>query len=489
MNLDKPIDSTQSESEQVDPAKKEAYRQRSLKVAWLHKQTRRNNKKNRALSAEREREQQMKRQAASVLELRESSQREDDENQQYIFLPPYAIIPLAPVKTPVKSGQDKRENSAQLIQLNRQEQEYIYKHRSRVWCYDTTPGRNQFYEYKVTHWEELSSQELETKLRLWSMNQLEHDPDCKLISTQNASSVYSSLARISRMHQTRDILRIQRQTVKTVEDFHEHKIGTGINFLNAYYDIAKNQLVPHNSVHNNVQNIRPDSFDPFNFESRCPVTLVDSVTACNYNPEAIPNLDVMVQLASMVGYDLESLWKIKVLIYRSLVLDVRLHTGFLLSGPAGTGKSTTLNFLSILIGQKAVIVPPNHLENRFMIGNLRNKNAAFVRECAGIRGGLLDSVKKLQSHDPVKCEIKHVHDTYTFVFYGLLIIATNTPPAEWLSESALKERFFVIEHHKSTLAQDIDFQDKLKENADGLVSWALTLSRLSALGQTYLTLV
>ena len=185
----------------------------------------------------------------------------------------------------------------------------------------------------------------------------------------------------------------------------------------------------------------------------------------------------MVQVASMVNYDSTSLWKFKLLILRSIWPDIKLHTGFLLAGPPGTGKSTMINFLIELVGNLGVTVPPNHLDNRFMVANLMARNVAFISECSQLKGSLIDSVKKLQSHDVQKGEVKHVIDVFIFIFYGIPVFATNTNLADWLTDHAFRERFLVIDFFKTSLVRDTALAKKLLDNASGLVNWALTLTR------------
>ena len=103
---------------------------------------------------------------------------------------------------------------------------------------------------------------------MWSQECAISNIESKLFVQKDLGNFYGSHARSSRLQQARDILPIEKNVVKTTQEFHTFSVNSGINFKNGFLDMETRKLF-------SLNDIRPASFDPFNQRSVCQVTPVD----------------------------------------------------------------------------------------------------------------------------------------------------------------------------------------------------------------------
>jgi len=155
-----------------------------------------------------------------------------------------------------------------------------------------------------------------------------------------------------------------------------------------------------------------------------------------------------------------------------------------LFGSGGTGKSTFLRILKTLIGQANFVTTDlKNLEgNRFETAGLYGKKLAIITD-AGRYNGSVDTLKSITGGDPVRLEKKNVQQGASFVFEGMVVIASNSHLAATDYTSGLARRSLVVEfQHSFTAEEKAAFQQRGGEEAilseiPSIINWALALSR------------
>ena len=143
-----------------------------------------------------------------------------------------------------------------------------------------------------------------------------------------------------------------------------------------------------------------------------------------YNPNA--KLDVIRSwLWSASGEDLESINIIRAF-FRMALISGDVQKFLELVGAGGTGKSTLVRLLVAFIGEKnSVTTDLKQLEtNRFEAAGLHGKHLAIVNDSSRYCGEV-STLKALTGGDPVRLEKKNVQQSGSFVFGGVVVIASN----------------------------------------------------------------
>ena len=162
-------------------------------------------------------------------------------------------------------------------------------------------------------------------------------------------------------------------------------------------------------------------------------------------------------------------------------LQVFLH----LLGPGKTGKGTLIRLFAALIGAlNATITNLRNLEtNRFETAALYRKRLVAITD-SGKYGGSIDVFKALTGQDPLRLERKHQQQGATFIFDGMVLIASNEPLQFNDYTGAVERRRLTVEFSRRVTDEERAAWDAqggetavLHREIPGLVNWALALSR------------
>lgn len=109
-----------------------------------------------------------------------------------------------------------------------------------------------------------------------------------------------------------------------------------------------------------------------------------------------------------------------------------------ISGPGGTGKSTFLKLITLLIGESNTFSTSlTRLNNRFETYHLMNKRLTIVPDAEASYSGNIETLKTLTGEDLISSEIKF-GGRVAFVYKGLVIVAGNTSMSH--ADSAINRR-------------------------------------------------
>jgi putative DNA primase/helicase len=189
-------------------------------------------------------------------------------------------------------------------------------------------------------------------------------------------------------------------------------------------------------------------------------------------------------LRSATGNDDGLIQLLRAFIAAALTGRADLQKFLHLLGPGGTGKSTFIRLLFALVGtENAVTTDLRQLEqNRFEPACLHGKRLAAITD-SDKYGGAVNVLKAVTGQDPVRHERKHVQQSGTFVFEGMVVIASNEPLASTDYTSGLARRRLVVKFdrrippHEKAAFLAAGGEARLHEEIPAIINWALELSR------------
>jgi putative DNA primase/helicase len=217
--------------------------------------------------------------------------------------------------------------------------------------------------------------------------------------------------------------------------FSRHQEKGLIPFANGLFNIKTRQLTPHDPKGPAFTWCLPYNYDP---EAKCPIIDKWLLYVCNEDEEVVKLL-----LAFMAALILPNPAK---------------HQKFLhLQGPGGTGKGTFINLMQKLIGEhNGVAIELEQLEkNQFEAARLQDKPLAWVNEATRYAGSG-SKLKAITGGDSLRLERKYQQADASFVFQGLVVIASNAPIRTDDKTSGLERR-------RVTVVFDKQFTDEAKK--------------------------
>lgn len=165
----------------------------------------------------------------------------------------------------------------------------------------------------------------------------------------------------------------------------------------------------------------------------------------------------------------------------ALVRGIPLQVFLVLLGRGGSGKGTFQRLAMAIVGAaNATVTTLRDLEeNRFETAKLYGKRLAMVNE-AGHHGGSLNMLKAVTGGDHLPLERKHVQQSGTFQFHGLVLMSTNEALTTSDNTSGIERRRITVRFPRSaTPAERADWETRggekgvLHVEIPGLIRWVL----------------
>jgi putative DNA primase/helicase len=153
-------------------------------------------------------------------------------------------------------------------------------------------------------------------------------------------------------------------------------------------------------------------------------------------------------------------------------------------GPGGTGKSTLIRLLIMLVGENnhAATDLKNLEQNRFEAATLYGKRLAVISDSSRY-GGEVSVLKAITGGDPVRHERKNQQQSGSFVFDGAVIIASNEAIQSTDYSSGLaRRRLPIMFRHKITDADKEKWREvggienAMRTELPGLLNWVLSMT-------------
>jgi len=235
-----------------------------------------------------------------------------------------------------------------------------------------------------------------------------------------------------------------------------------INFRNGFYDPVTKKMIPHDPKYRAINQI-PHSFDPVRgvMGAVFPEWL-DSVTG---SPE---DLEMLLQFSGLC-----------------LTRDTRQQKFMILLGEGGTGKSTVIRVIDLMIGADNISnISLNQLTQRFSAFGLMGK---LLNSCADLEIDALSDVstlKKCLGEDTLSAEAKG-KDAISFKSYAKLIFSTNELPIVKAEKTnGFYRRLLILTMNRVPEKKDPYFFDKLSAEIDDFIVLSVkALERLYQIGE------
>ncbi len=205
-----------------------------------------------------------------------------------------------------------------------------------------------------------------------------------------------------------------------------------------------------------------------------------------YNPEAKLNT-VKHWLWNATGQDMETVNIIRAF-FKMALLGGEAQKFLEVIGPGGTGKSTLIRLLIAFIGERnQVSTDLKNLEgNRFEAAALYGKRLALISDSSRY-GGEVSVLKALTGGDPVRLEKKNQQQSGSFVFDGVVVVASNEAiqTADYTS-GLIRRRMPVTFNRKVTDADKAKWANvggieaALRAELPGLLNWVVGMTEAEA---------
>jgi len=313
----------------------------------------------------------------------------------------------------------------------------------------------QWWEYRGTHYRPVSPEYLDGRLRLW-------------LTGQGVGPKPQAVSNL--MAQIRAVVHVDPDAAMpgwVNADAHSPEPGRVIAFRNGLLDVERflagdSGLIPHMANWFSAVCL-PYAFDP---AADCP-----RWRRCL--GEWLVEDDQIELLQSWFGYNLAT--------------DNSLQKFMFLLGPPRSGKSTTLNVLTQVLGRQNVAASTfQSLAGEFGLANLVGKQALTISEIHADRSakGVVQVIKNITGNDPVPVNRKGL-PIVSLTLPVRITVAANQLPRLPDDSNALAARMLLLHYPNTYLGkEDHGIAEALAAEIPGIANWALAgLRRLRQTGR------
>ena len=235
-----------------------------------------------------------------------------------------------------------------------------------------------------------------------------------------------------------------------------------INLRNGIYDLNTGKLIPHQREFYQTSQL-DFAFEP---AAECPLWM-KCLDQWLITPTGEPDCELQQFVQEAVGY--------------TLTTDTSYQVGFILYGPAASGKSQVINVIQMLLGDAHGVLDLGALDrNTYQLAQIAGKRALTCTEAAS--GMILkdDTIKKLMSGEIIKAR-EIYHSSFDCKPVAKVWWGANELPQNLDRSNAIYRRFRIIPFNRAILPgeQDPGLSKKLRAELPGIFNWALVgLARL-----------
>ena len=173
-----------------------------------------------------------------------------------------------------------------------------------------------------------------------------------------------------------------------------------------------------------------------------------------------------------------------------LAVDINFHVFFFFYGDGGTGKSTAVSVLEMLVGEgNRVSIQLEELDNAFMRSQLAGKALYLCKELTTKSFNHIGLIKAIVSGDPIPVDVKYAQP-YDFKPFGRMVMESNVIATTPDSSGGFSRRFVQIDWDRPIAREKMDFNllDNFRDEMPGIMVWAMEgLKRLRERGHFHLT--
>ncbi len=226
-----------------------------------------------------------------------------------------------------------------------------------------------------------------------------------------------------------------------------------INLKNGLLDLDRMELQPHTPNYFSFSQI----ITPWVKNATCPAFLT-------LLKEALPEEEDRLTLQEFLG--------------GILLHDMRYQKALILYGESGNGKSTIINIIREVLGQKNVSTETlqNLIENRFRLANLYGKLANLCPDNPSKKIEEAGIFKAITGGDSVSAERKGIN-SFEFVNYATIILSANSLPPTKDATDAFFDRFIIISFLRKFRGAKNEVKNLFKIIADhereGILNWMI----------------
>lgn len=261
--------------------------------------------------------------------------------------------------------------------------------------------------------------------------------------------------------------------------------GFGLNKLNAIESFLKlylsidrwecaRHLIP---MRNGVLNTQKMTLEPYSAAHKFNWQLP-------YSYDAGAEISVIRHWLDEVTHGDEETINIIRAFFRITLIGGDLQKFLEIIGPGGSGKSTLIRLLIILVGEgNHVTTDLKNLEaNRFESAILYRKRLAIISDSSRY-GGEVQVLKNITGGDPLRFEKKNQQQSAPFVYGGTVVIVSNEPIQAADYTSGLARRRLPIAFTKKITDEEKErwrphggIENVMKKELSGLLNWTLKMT-------------